>query len=168
MPFPSLLSFLSVYLKRNKMSITDEHHSVLKNDLRCGFNSTVANKTLSIKAGEILGFYVNYKAYGDSEYERGLYHPGPLTAYMGRVPEGKTAMDWDGSGLNVSTPSYFILSPSNASLNLLLSTALTTPKIVVQGLRRPPRQDCGWNTNVAKLWYTIPSSLFPLLTQFLI
>jgi hypothetical protein len=84
-------------------------YSVQSNALRCGFNSTVANKTLSVKAGDILGFYVNYKAYGDSTEpsQRGLYHPGPLTAYMGRVPEGKTAMDWDGSGSNVSITLMF-------------------------------------------------------------
>jgi hypothetical protein len=27
-----------------------------------------------------------------------IYHPGPLMAYMAKVPAGKTAANWDGSG----------------------------------------------------------------------
>lgn len=27
-----------------------------------------------------------------------IYHPGPLMAYMAKVPSGKTAANWDGSG----------------------------------------------------------------------
>jgi hypothetical protein len=27
-----------------------------------------------------------------------IFHPGPLMAYMAKVPEGKTAKNWDGSG----------------------------------------------------------------------
>jgi hypothetical protein len=27
-----------------------------------------------------------------------LFHPGPLLFYMAKVPAGKTAKDWDGSG----------------------------------------------------------------------
>lgn len=27
-----------------------------------------------------------------------MYHPGPATMYLGKVPEGETAATWDGSG----------------------------------------------------------------------
>lgn len=27
-----------------------------------------------------------------------IFHPGPLQFYMAKVPSGKTAKDWDGSG----------------------------------------------------------------------
>jgi len=60
-------------------------------DIRCNVNGTVSGastSTLSVAAGEILGFTANPD----------IYHPGPLQAYMAKVPSGTTASAWDGSG----------------------------------------------------------------------
>lgn len=50
-------------------------------------------QSLPIKAGDILGFKLDYV----------IQHPGPLMAYMAKVPERKTAAIWDGSGKVVSS-----------------------------------------------------------------
>jgi len=73
-----------------------EIHSAKSVDNRCGVNQQFANSTLPVKAGDTLGWYVNYKAYPTTGNQDGIYHPGPLTIWMGKVPEGKTAMNWEG------------------------------------------------------------------------
>lgn len=64
--------------------------TVLTNDIRCNVDGTTAFApgTLSVAAGSQLGFTVNPD----------IYHPGPLLVYLGIVPKGKTAANWDGSG----------------------------------------------------------------------
>lgn len=59
-------------------------------DIRCNVNGTVAfaASILSVAAGSNL----TWTASPD------IYHPGPLMAYMAKVPTGKTAANWDGSG----------------------------------------------------------------------
>lgn len=59
-------------------------------DIRCNVNGSTAfaASTLSVAAGETLGFTVSPD----------IYHPGPLMAYMAKVPSGYTAANWDGSG----------------------------------------------------------------------
>lgn len=59
-------------------------------DIRCNVNgsTTFAASILSVAAGSSLGFTVNPD----------IYHPGPLLAYMAKVPSGYTAANWDGSG----------------------------------------------------------------------
>jgi hypothetical protein len=60
-------------------------------DIRCNVNGTVSGSstsTLSVPAGSTLGFTV----------DPNIYHPGPLLVYMAKVPTGKTASSWDGSG----------------------------------------------------------------------
>lgn len=59
-------------------------------DIRCNANgsSAFAPSTLSIAAGSTAGFSANPD----------IYHPGPLLVYMAKVPTGKTAANWDGSG----------------------------------------------------------------------
>lgn len=59
-------------------------------DIRCnvGGASKAAAGILSVTAGSALGFLV----------APDIYHPGPLMAYMAKVPAGKTAATWDGSG----------------------------------------------------------------------
>jgi hypothetical protein len=59
-------------------------------DLRCNKDaSTVsAASTLSVAAGSTLAFTVSPD----------IYHAGPALAYMAKVPSGKTAANWDGSG----------------------------------------------------------------------
>lgn len=64
--------------------------SVLTTDIRCNVNGTTvfAPGRLSVAAGANVGFSVSPN----------IYHPGPLLAYMAKVPSGKTAANWDGSG----------------------------------------------------------------------
>lgn len=59
-------------------------------DIRCNVDGTtnLAPDTLSVAAGQNLGFTVNPD----------IYHPGPLLAYMAKVPSGSTAGTWDGDG----------------------------------------------------------------------
>ncbi|KAF2651646.1 lytic polysaccharide monooxygenase [Lophiostoma macrostomum CBS 122681] len=45
-------------------------------------------ETYEVKAGDTLGFTAKTT----------ISHPGPLLFYMAKVPDGKTAADWDGSG----------------------------------------------------------------------
>ena len=47
-----------------------------------------APNTQSVAAGSSVTFKVSPN----------LFHPGPLLFYMAKVPAGKTAKDWDGSG----------------------------------------------------------------------
>jgi hypothetical protein len=55
-----------------------------------------------VKAGKELGFYVRYRGIIPPNIgEVGIYYPGPLTAYMGKVPAGKTAQNWEGDGEQV-------------------------------------------------------------------
>ena len=64
--------------------------TVSTTDIRCNVNGSAAfaPSILSVAAGSTLGFTVNPD----------IYHPGPLMAYMAKVPSGKTAANWDGSG----------------------------------------------------------------------
>lgn len=63
--------------------------SVSTLDIRCNVNaSTATAKTLSVAAGSKLGF----TAFAS------ISHPGPMLFYMAKVPAGKTAATWDGSG----------------------------------------------------------------------
>ena len=59
-------------------------------DIRCNANGTInfAGSILSVAAGSTLTWAANPD----------IYHPGPLLAYMAKVPAGKTAANWDGSG----------------------------------------------------------------------
>lgn len=65
-------------------------YKFMSNDIRCNIPNTPAKLTLPIQAGsnvsfEMLGYDV-------------IYHPGPASVYLGKVPEGETAATWDGSG----------------------------------------------------------------------
>lgn len=62
-------------------------------DIRCNVDASTnyAPNILSVEAGSVLGFDV-FPA------STGVYHPGPLLAYMAKVPSGYTAANWDGSG----------------------------------------------------------------------
>jgi hypothetical protein len=64
--------------------------TVLTEDIRCNVNgsTTFASGILSVAAGQTLGFTV----------DPDIYHPGPLLAYMAKVPSGYIAANWDGSG----------------------------------------------------------------------
>jgi hypothetical protein len=64
--------------------------NVALEDIRCnvGASTKSASGTMSVAAGSDVGFTV----------APDIYHPGPLMAYMAKVPAGKTAATWDGSG----------------------------------------------------------------------
>ncbi|RDL37012.1 uncharacterized protein BP5553_04445 [Venustampulla echinocandica] len=59
-------------------------------DIRCnaGGASKSAAGIQTVAAGSQAGFTASPD----------IYHPGPLMAYMAKVPSGKTAANWDGSG----------------------------------------------------------------------
>ncbi|KAG9234030.1 glycoside hydrolase [Amylocarpus encephaloides] len=85
-------------------------------DIRCNVNATSAPDTLTIRAGEELSINVPYT----------ISHPGPLMAYLARVPDGKTAVNWEGDGeVNgdvdqaVGWPNY---GKSSVSFTIPLST----------------------------------------------
>jgi len=63
---------------------------VTSKDIRCNVkgDSIFAPGTLSVTAGSTVGF----------TSDPPIYHPGPLQAYMAKVPAGSTAATWDGSG----------------------------------------------------------------------
>lgn len=63
---------------------------VTKSDIRCNVGGTTifGSSTQPITAGSTVGFTA----------DPDIYHPGPLLVYMAKVPAGKTAANWDGSG----------------------------------------------------------------------
>jgi hypothetical protein len=63
--------------------------NVASEDIRCNVNGSTsfAVSTLSVDAGSVLKWAANPD----------IYHPGPLLAYMAKVPPRKTAANWDGS-----------------------------------------------------------------------
>jgi hypothetical protein len=63
---------------------------VSSTDIRCNVNGdkNFAKETTTIAAGSTTGFNSN----------QAIFHLGPALAYMAKVPAGKTAANWDGSG----------------------------------------------------------------------
>ncbi|EPE30275.1 hypothetical protein GLAREA_12998 [Glarea lozoyensis ATCC 20868] len=57
-------------------------------NLRCNIGAKFAPETLPVQAGTEITF----------DSADNIWHPGPLMAYMARVPKGKTAGNWDGAG----------------------------------------------------------------------
>lgn len=59
-------------------------------DIRCGKDASTAFAPgiLSVAAGQNIGFVV----------DPSIQHPGPGMGYLAKVPAGKTAATWDGSG----------------------------------------------------------------------
>lgn len=49
-------------------------------------------RSASVTTSVAAGGSVTFKA------SPNIFHPGPLQFYMAKVPSGKTAKDWDGSG----------------------------------------------------------------------
>jgi hypothetical protein len=64
--------------------------NVASSDIRCNVNGSTAfaPSILPVAAGSTVGFAANPD----------IYHPGPLLVYMAKVPAGKTAANFDGSG----------------------------------------------------------------------
>ncbi|TEB27399.1 hypothetical protein FA13DRAFT_1794798 [Coprinellus micaceus] len=59
-------------------------------DMRCNIVNGRAKETVTIPAGTSVALGL----------DNVIYHPGPATLYLGKVPEGETAATWDGSGVN--------------------------------------------------------------------
>lgn len=59
-------------------------------DIRCGKDASTAYapSILTVAAGSVLGWNV----------DPSIQHPGPTLGYLAKVPAGKTAANWDGSG----------------------------------------------------------------------
>ncbi|KIY63414.1 lytic polysaccharide monooxygenase, partial [Cylindrobasidium torrendii FP15055 ss-10] len=63
---------------------------VTSTDMRCnvGASSGSSTSTYSVNAGDTVGF----------KADQAVFHPGPFSMYLGQVPNGGAAADWDGSG----------------------------------------------------------------------
>ncbi|RKU48715.1 hypothetical protein DL546_009650 [Coniochaeta pulveracea] len=61
---------------------------VTSTGIRCDALQMGSAKTYNVTAGSSIGFTANPN----------IYHPGPVQMYMAKVPAGKTAATWDGSG----------------------------------------------------------------------
>jgi len=58
-------------------------------DIRCNVGGSSAKAgTAYVPAGSTVGFQAS----------QAIYHPGPVQAYLAKVPSGQTAATWDGSG----------------------------------------------------------------------
>ncbi|KAG6913976.1 hypothetical protein DXG01_003198 [Tephrocybe rancida] len=57
-------------------------------DMRCNTNPSAATDTVTVSAGDTIGFRLS----------AAIFHEGPASIYLGKAP-GKAA-DWDGSGAN--------------------------------------------------------------------
>ncbi|KAF6747667.1 glycosyl hydrolase family 61-domain-containing protein, partial [Ephemerocybe angulata] len=83
---------------------------VTSSDITCnrlprGFSNT----TVAIEAGANVGFR---SVFSDRDKPEPIWHPGPLSFYLGRVPPGQTAKTWDGKGEN-----WFKISEQTATSN---------------------------------------------------
>lgn len=63
-------------------------HDITSADVTCNVNPGPAGETVSVAAGDTIGFQLSVA----------MYHQGPVAIYLGKAP-GKAA-DWDGSGSN--------------------------------------------------------------------
>lgn len=62
---------------------------VTSDQIRCyELSPGTGSKTYTVNAGDSVGFTA----------ASSISHPGPLQFYLAKVPEGKTAATWDGSG----------------------------------------------------------------------
>lgn len=61
---------------------------VSSDQIRCYTSGMKSAQTTSVAAGSSVGFKASPN----------IFHPGPLQFYMAKVPAGKTAADWDGTG----------------------------------------------------------------------
>lgn len=62
---------------------------VTSSQIRCyELNPGTGAQTYEVNAGDTVGFTA----------QTSVSHPGPLQFYLAKVPDGKTAATWDGSG----------------------------------------------------------------------
>ncbi|TFK35359.1 glycoside hydrolase [Crucibulum laeve] len=98
-------------------------HEYTSGQITCNVDPSPASETVSISAGDTIGFTVDQK----------LYHKGPVAIYLGKAP-GKAA-DWDGTGKN-----WFKIAEWGPTFNPFSFTSLdknefktTIPKSVPSG-----------------------------------
>ncbi|KAH7126921.1 fungal cellulose binding domain-containing protein [Dendryphion nanum] len=98
---------------------------VSSNAIRCyELSPGTGSQTYEVKAGDTVGFTA-----GSS-----ISHPGPLSFYLAKVPAGKTAATWDGSGqvwfkiyeqgATISSSGMAWASNGKSSVTVKLPTAL--------------------------------------------
>ncbi len=63
-------------------------HDITSASMTCNVNPGTAGETVSVAAGDTIGF----------QLDTAMYHEGPVSIYLGKAPG--TAADWDGSGSN--------------------------------------------------------------------
>jgi len=82
--------------------------SVTSTDIRCNVagSTTFAPGTLPVAAGSTVSFTA----------DPNIYHPGPALVYMAKVPSGKTAANWDGSGSVWVCCNIFLILSQTSSL----------------------------------------------------
>lgn len=88
-----LILFFSNYSTVRERSDANSHGPVTDTtllDIRCGKDASTAYAPgiLSVAAGSNISYVV----------DPSIQHPGPGLAYLAKVPAGKTAANWDGSG----------------------------------------------------------------------
>jgi hypothetical protein len=100
-------SMAAVRQPLNNSPVTDVESA----DVTCNVSPSAATETVEVAAGSTLGFIL----------DNTLYHQGPAAIYLGQVPSGSTAADWDGSGaawFKVYSSITYSIIPSDMELRL--------------------------------------------------
>ncbi|KAG7443768.1 glycoside hydrolase family 61 protein [Guyanagaster necrorhizus] len=117
---------------------------VTSDDIRCNVSPANATATVSVAAGDIVGF----------QLDNTIYHLGPAALYLGKAPS--TAADWDGSGANwfkiaewgaVFEPSFSFIDYGASALNA------TIPSSVPAGEYLARIEQIGLHVTGAPQWY---------------
>ncbi|TFK42122.1 glycoside hydrolase [Crucibulum laeve] len=98
-------------------------HDYTGSEITCNLNPSPADETVSVNAGDTIGFKV----------DAALYHKGPVAIYLGKAPG--SAANWDGAGQN-----WFKIAEWGATYNPFSFSSLnkdvfttTIPKSVPSG-----------------------------------
>jgi plastocyanin len=84
-----VLSVVVVLTRTDRETSTGPVTDVTSSQIRCyELSPGTGASTYTVNAGDTVGFTA----------QSSVSHPGPLQFYMAKVPEGKTAATWDGSG----------------------------------------------------------------------
>ncbi|SJL14875.1 related to cellulose binding protein CEL1 [Armillaria ostoyae] len=117
---------------------------VTSDDITCNVSPADATATVSVAAGDIIGF----------QLDNTIYHQGPAALYLGKAPS--TAADWDGSGANwfkiaewgaEFEPSFAFIDYGASALNA------TIPSSVPAGEYLARIEQIGLHSTGAPQWY---------------
>jgi hypothetical protein len=104
-------------------------------DIRCGKGASTAYapSILSVSAGSTLGWRV----------DTSIIHSGPTIGYLAKVPAGRTAANWDGSGavwfkVYEVGPTFTPSSIDFPFFGMLCSLPLSVSKITLSALPTSP------------------------------